>query len=123
VAAAKNAMSEDAHDTVRKKVEALFTELAGERARMLDGSLFPAGITSTITASLSGPAASEEQVLQADTLRSTSPTGMRTQRLSSRCTSTRNDSRQKRLRQHVIAAARLAGHPVEASLRENDTGP
>ena len=61
-------MSEDAHDTVRKKVEALFTELAGERARMLDGSLFPAGITSTITASLSGPAASEEQVLQADTI-------------------------------------------------------
>jgi hypothetical protein len=23
---------------------------------------------------------------------------------------------------HVIAAARLAGHPVEDSLRENDTG-
>ena len=35
---------------------------------MLDGSRFPAGITSTITASLSGPDAIDEQVLQADTI-------------------------------------------------------
>lgn len=59
-------MSDNAWDSVRKKVRAIFTELAGDRARMLEGDTFPAGITSTITAALSGSGASEEQVLHAD---------------------------------------------------------
>jgi|GEM_PF-688305 hypothetical protein len=59
-------MSDDAYDSVRKKVQEIFVELAGDRARMLDGSTFPAGITSAITAAISRPDASEEQVLHAD---------------------------------------------------------
>jgi hypothetical protein len=134
VAAGKNAMSEDAHDTVRKKVEALFTELAGERARMLDGSLFPAGITSTITASLSGPAASEEQVLQADTIafhltdwNADAAFIVALHLYPERFTPEEIEAGVGMLLSHVpshvIAAARLAGYPVEDSLRENDTGP
>jgi hypothetical protein len=120
-------MSEDAHDTVRKKVEALFTELAGELARMLDGSLFPAGITSTITASLSGPAASEEQVLQADTIafhltdwNADAAFIVALHLYPERFTPEEIEAGVGMLLSHVpshvIAAARLAGHPVEDSL-------
>lgn len=59
-------MPDDAYDSVCEKVEAIFTELAGDRTRRLDGGTFPAGITSTIAAALSGPDASEEEILHAD---------------------------------------------------------
>ena len=127
-------MSEDAHDTVRKKVEALFTELAGERARMLDGSRFPAGITSTITASLADPDASDEQVLQADTIafhltdwNADAAFIVALHLYPERFTPEEIEAGVElflcHVPGHVIAAARLAGHPVEDSLRENDTGP
>ena len=56
----------DPYDSVREKVEAIFTEMAGERAKMLGGSILPAGVTSTITAALSDPEAKQSEVLQAD---------------------------------------------------------
>jgi hypothetical protein len=59
-------MSDDAHNLVCKKVQALFTELPGHRARMLDGGTFPAGITSTVAAALSGSDPTEEQVIRGD---------------------------------------------------------
>jgi hypothetical protein len=51
---------------VREKVRALFAEMAGERARALDGSIFPAGITSTVIAALLGPGVTDEEVRHAD---------------------------------------------------------
>ena len=127
-------MSEDANDTVRKKVAALFTELAGDRARMLDGSLFPAGITSTITASLSGPDAIEEQVLQADTIafhltdwNADAAFIVALHLYPERFTPEEIEAGVGmflcHVPSHVIAAARLAKHPVEDLLQENDTGP
>ena len=59
-------MADDAYDSVSKKVEAIFTDLVGDRAQMLDRRTFPARITSTITAALSGSDSNEEQVLHAE---------------------------------------------------------
>jgi hypothetical protein len=56
----------DPHDSVRQKVSTIFTELAGERANMLEGDRLPANITSTITEALSESGASLEDVLKAD---------------------------------------------------------
>ena len=59
-------MSNDAHDAVRTKVAAIFQELAGDRSVTLNGSILPAGITSTITGALAGPGATEAEMLHAD---------------------------------------------------------
>jgi hypothetical protein len=59
-------MPDDAHESVRKKVEAIFTELVGERARILEGGKIPSGTTSRITQALSNPKATKEQILRAD---------------------------------------------------------
>jgi hypothetical protein len=56
------------YDSVRKKVAAVFSEMAGERAKMLDGSVLPARITTAITAALSNPDTCESEVLHADTV-------------------------------------------------------
>jgi hypothetical protein len=56
----------DSHDTVREKVGAIFRELAGERARTLDGTILPAAITSAITAALSSEDATEREILHKD---------------------------------------------------------
>jgi hypothetical protein len=56
----------DSYDTVREKVGAIFRELAGERARALDGTILPAAITSTITAALSSEDATEQDILHKD---------------------------------------------------------
>lgn len=98
---------------------------------MLDGSTLPAGITSTITAALSGTEASEAQILHAD-------------KIAFHLTDWNSDAAfivclhlfPERFTQeeiqagvdlflchvpsHVIAAARLAGHPTEDSLRDAD---
>ncbi len=59
-------MNKDPYESVREKVEALFTELAGDRARRLNAGTFPAGITSAISGALADPAATDEQILHAD---------------------------------------------------------
>ena len=126
-------MPEDPHDSVCKKVEALFTELAGDRARMLCGSLFPAGVTSTITASLTGPDASDEQVLQADKIafhltdwNADAAFLVALHLYPERFTPEEIEAGVGLLLchvpSHVLAAARLAGQPVEDLLREDDTG-
>ena len=56
----------DPYDSVVRKVQAIFTELAGDRARALVGSTFPAGITSAFTMGLIESDSSEEQILLAD---------------------------------------------------------
>ena len=125
-------MTEDSHDSVRKKVEALFIELAGDRARMLDGNRFPAGITSTITASLSGADANDEQVLQADTLAFhltdwnadaafIVALHLYPERFTPEEIEAGVELFLRHVPGHVIAAARLGGYPVEGSLRKNDT--
>lgn len=124
-------MPDDAHDSVRKKVEAIFTELAGDRRRMLDGSTLPAGITSTITAALSGPDASEEQVLHADQIafhltdwNSEAAFIVALHLFPERFTPEEIDAGVRlfliHVPSHVIAAARLAGHPVEDVFKEDD---
>ena len=49
----------DSTPSVREKVEAIFRELAGDRAATLDATSLPAGITSTITADLAAEDADE----------------------------------------------------------------
>ena len=124
-------MSDDPHDSVCSKVEMIFTELAGDRAKMLDGTIFPACVTTTITAALSGPDASDEQVLHAD-------------QIAFHLTDWNSDAAfivavhlfperftQKEIEagiglflchvpSHIVAAARLAGYPAEDSFREDD---
>ena len=124
-------MPYDAHNSVRKKVEAIFTELAGDRTRMLDGSTFPAGITSTITAALSGPDASEEQVLHADQIafhltdwNSDAAFIVALHLFPERFTPEEIEAGVDlflvHVPSHVMAAARLAGHPAEDIFREGD---
>ena len=124
-------MPDDAHDSVRKKVEAIFTELAGDRTRMLDGSTFPAGITSTITAALSGPDASEDQVLRADQIafhltdwNSDAAFIVALHLFPERFTPEEIEAAVDmfliHVPAHVIAAARLAGHRTEDIFKEDD---
>lgn len=116
-------MSDNAWDSVRKKVRAIFTELAGDRARMPEGDTFPAGITSTITAALSGSGASEEQVLHADQIAfhltdwsSDAAFIVALHLFPERFTAEEIDAAVHlflvHVPAHVMAAARLAGHPA-----------
>lgn len=124
-------MPMDAHDSVRKKVEAIFTELAGDRTRMLDGSVFPAGIKTMITAALSGPDASEEQILDADQIafhltdwNSDAAFIVALHLFPERFTpeeiAAGVDLFFVHVPSHVIAAARLAGHPTEDIFKESN---
>jgi len=124
-------MHDDAYDSVDAKVLAIFTELAGDRTRMLDGSTFPAGITSTITAALSGPDASVEQVLHADEIafhltdwNSDAAFIVALHLFPERFTPEEIEAGVSlflvHVPSHVMAAARLAGHPVEDISGEND---
>ena len=125
-------MPDDPHDSVRKKVEAIFTELAGHRTRMLDGSTFPAGITSTITSPLSGPDASNEQVLCADQIAfhltdwsSDTAFIVALHLFPERFTSEEIEAGVGlflcHVPFHVIAAARLAGYQAEDLFSDDDT--
>src|SRR5436190_3804686 len=117
-------MSDDVHDSVRNKVEGIFTELAGERTRMLDGGTFPAGIASAITAALAGPDATEEQILHADEIafhltdwNADAAFIVALHLFPERFTPEEIDAAVcmflVHVPSHVIAAARLAGHPAE----------
>jgi hypothetical protein len=124
-------MPDDAHDSVRKKVQDIFTELAGERARMLEGSTFPAGITSTVTAALSTPDATEQQILHADQIafhltdwNSDAAFIVALHLFPERFTPEEIEAGVDmflvHVPNHVIAAARLAGHPAEDIFRRDD---
>lgn len=56
----------DAFDSVSEKVAAIFKELAGERSKTLDGSTFPAAITTAITSALSREEDGEQTFLHKD---------------------------------------------------------
>ena len=124
-------MSDDAHDSVRKKVKAIFTEWAGDRARMLEGGTFPAGITTTITAALSGTEASLEQILHADQIafhltdwNSDAAFLVALHLFSERFTPEEIEAGVSLLLchvpSHVIAAAQLAGYSTKDLFREGD---
>lgn len=119
------------HDSVRKKVEAIFNELAGDRAPILDGSTFPAGVTSAITAALSEPEATEEEVLHADQIafhltdwNSDAAFIVALHLFPERFTPEEIQagvgSFLCHVPSHVIAAARLAGHPTEDLFNDED---
>jgi hypothetical protein len=124
-------MSEDAHDSVCKKVQAIFTELAGDRARTLAGGTFPASITSIITAALSGSEATEEKVLHADQIafhltdwNSDAAFLVALHLYPERFTHEEIEAAVRmfliHVPSHVIAAARLAGHPADDIFKEED---
>jgi hypothetical protein len=123
-------MPNDAHDSVRKKVDAIFTELVGDRARMLDGNTFPAGISSTIRATLSEADAGQEQILYADQIafhladwNSDAAFIVALHLFPERFTPEEIragvDLFLCHVPSHVIAAARLAGHPAEDLFKED----
>ena len=117
-------MPDDANDSVRRKVEAIFNELAGDRTLMLDGSTFPAGIASTITAALSGPDASEIAFHFTD-WNSDAAFIVALHLFPERFTPEEIEAGVGlflcHVPSHVIAAARLAGHPAEDLFGEDDS--
>ena len=58
-------MTDKVHDSVQKKVETIFTELAGDRAQTLDSSKYPYRIDSTISHALAGTAPTEKEYMHA----------------------------------------------------------
>lgn len=123
-------MPEDAHDSVRKKVGSIFAELAGDRARTLAADKFPANITSTITAALTQPGTSEEQMLRADEiafhLTDWSADAafivalhLFPERFTPEEIEAAVDMFLIHVPNHLFAAARLAGHPVEDIFKED----
>jgi hypothetical protein len=126
-------MSEDAHDSVRKKVQAIFTELAGDRARMLEGSTFPAGITSTITLALAGPDPTQDHILHADQVAFhltdwnadaafIVALHLFPERFTSEEIEAAVDMFLIHVPAHVMAAARLGGHEAKDIFMEEDGG-
>jgi hypothetical protein len=120
----------DSTPKVSDKVEAIFRELAGDRAAMLIGTRLPASITSTITVALAAEAGDDE-ILHADQIafhltdwNSEAAFLVALQLFPERFTP-------EEIREgveaflihaphHVIAAARLAGHPTDDIFREDD---
>lgn len=126
-------MPDDAHDSVRKKVQAIFTELAGDRACTLKGGTFPAGITNTVTAAHSGSDATEEQALHANQIafhltdwNSDAAFIVALHLFPERFTPEEIEAAVGmflvHVPAHVLAAARLAGFPAEDIFREDDDG-
>lgn len=121
---ARKFMAEGAHDSVRKKVNDIFRELAGDQAATLNGSKFPSVIASKIKFALSHPDAGEDQVLHADEIAfhltdwnsdaafivalHLFPERFTTEEIGAAI-----DMFLIHVPNHVIAAARLAGHPVD----------
>ena len=119
-------------DPVRTKVTAIFREFAGERAASLEATRLPAAVTSTITAALAGESGDEKQILRADQIAfhltdwsAEAAFLVALHLFPERFT-------QEEIQDgvlafllhvpgHVIAAARLGGHPVEDIFRDVDT--
>ena len=119
----------DSTPSLHEKVEAIFRELAGDRVAMLSATTLPAGITSTITAALAAEDASDEEILHADEIafhltdwNSEAAFLVALHLFPERFTP-------EEIREgveaflihaphHIIAAARLAGHPTDDILGE-----
>jgi hypothetical protein len=120
----------DSTQSFRKKVEAIFRELAGERAAMLDAAKFPAAITSTITVALAGESGDADEILHADKIafnltdwNAEAAFLVALHLFPERFTPDEiRDGVEAFLihvPHHVIAAARLAGHPTDDIFNEN----
>lgn len=125
-------MSDNAHESVRKKVQAIFVELAGERAHLLEGDIFPDDIRDTIVDALTIAGATEDQALQVDEIafhladwNSDAAFLVALHLFPERFTAEEIEAAVDmflvHVPAHVIAAARLAGHPTEdIFLQESD---
>jgi hypothetical protein len=118
-------------DSVREKVEQIFRELAGDRAKNFNPSIFPAGITSTITAALCDED-SDEQILKKDQIafHLTDWNGEAAFLVALHLFPERFTKAQIRegvqaclihIPHHILAAARLGGHPTEDIFKESDS--
>lgn len=117
----------------RDKVEAIFRELAGDRAANLNAERLPAQITSTITAALAGESGDADAILHADKIAFNLtdwnaeaaflvalhlfPERFTPEEICDGC-----EAFLIHVPHHVIAAARLAGHPTDDIFREDDNG-
>jgi len=115
----------------RVKVEAIFRELAGDRVAMLDASRLPERITSIITAALAGESGDADAVLHADQIafnltdwNAEAAFLVALHLFPERFTPEEiRDGVEAFLihaPHHVIAAARLAGHPTDDIFRKDD---
>ena len=115
--------------SVREKVDAIFREVAGDRATMLEATRLPAGVTSTIKAALAAADAGDEEILHADEIAfhltdwsSEAAFLVALHLFPERFTAEEiREGVQAFLihaPHHIIAAARLAGHPTEDIFRE-----
>ena len=116
---------------IQEKVGTIFRELAGERAATLDATRFPAGITSTITLALSNADDTESEILRADEIAFHLTDWVTDAAFLVALHLFPERFTPKEIREgvqaflihvpsHVIAAARLGGHPVEDIFREDD---
>lgn len=123
-------MAESKH-SFRDKVEAIFRELAGDRAANLNAERLPSQITSTITAALAGESGDADAILHADKIAFNLtdwnaeaaflvalhlfPERFTPEEIRDGC-----EAFLIHVPLHVIAAARLAGHPTDDIFREDD---
>ena len=121
----------DSERSFRVKVEAIFRELAGDRVAMLNPSRLPESITSTITEALAGESGDAEAILHADQIafnltdwNAEAAFLVALHLFPERFTPEEiRDGVEAFLihaPHHVIAAARLAGHPTDDIFREDD---
>jgi hypothetical protein len=122
---------EDSTSSFRGKVETIFRELAGDRVAMLDAKQLPSNITSTITAALAGESGSADAILHADKIafnltdwNAEAAFLVALHLFPERFTPEEiRDGVEAFLihaPHHVIAAARLAGHPTDDIFKEDD---
>ena len=116
--------------SVRQKVATIFRDLAGERSAALDGARFPANIASTIREAIKSDDADEGAILHADEIAfnltdwSAEAAFLVALHLFPE-RFTKEEIREGVLAfllhapNHIIAAARLSGHPVEDIFKED----
>ena len=118
-------------DSFREKVEQIFRELVGDRAKNLNPSSFPAGVTSTITAALCDED-SDKEILTKDEIafHLTDWNGeaaflvallLFPERFSKEEIQDGVESCLIHIPQHILAAARLGGYPAEDIFKESDS--
>ena len=117
--------------SLTEKVATIFREMAGERVAALNGSRFPANITSTITAALIGDDMDEAKLLRMDEIafhltdwNADAAFLVALHLFPERFT--KEEIQEGVLAflihapNHIVAAARLSGHPVEDIFKEID---
>lgn len=117
----------------RDKVEAIFRKLAGDRTANLNAERLPTQITSTITAALAGESGDADAILHADEIAfnltdwNAEAAFLVALHLFPECFTPEEirdgvEAFLIHVPHHVIAAARLAGHPTDDIFREDDNG-